>query len=108
MTLPETHPADSRWQPLKLNTLSRHIQPTVQPGIIRDQFFDFAVGSVNILRVTGQSYPAERSDTTAKKRADISRHKSRKIKRITHPTLQCHLPDIVTVIKCGYSCMMKI
>ena len=79
--------------------LARHIQPVVQVAVLGQDFLHLGVGLVDVLRVAGQSAPAERADAAAEQRADIGRNEARKRKGVFQTFIQSHLPDVVAVIQ---------
>ena len=79
MSLPQAHPADARRQALELNARAGHVQPMVQVGIVRNQLPDLRIGLVDILRITRQRRPAERSDAAAEERANVLGHEARNV-----------------------------
>jgi len=79
VTLPQTDPANTCRQALKMDALTRRIQPGVKMLVIRDEFFDFRIGLVDILGVTRQRNPAKRPDTAAKQRSYVRWHEAWKI-----------------------------
>ena len=95
----QTDPADTRRQSLEADALARHIQPVVQMLIIFNDLFHFRVGFVDILRIAGQRYPAERADTAAEQRADIGRHEAREIEGVADAHFLRHLADVVAVVE---------
>src|SRR3546814_8643811 len=62
VALAEADPADARRQALELDARARHVEPGMQMRIVGDQLLHLGVGLVDVLRVAGQSHPAERTD----------------------------------------------
>ena len=98
-TLAQADPADTCRQALEADALAGHVQPVVQVGIVRDQFFDFGVGLVDVLRVAGQRRPTERADATAEQWADVSRYETWEVERVFHALFLGHLADVVAVVE---------
>ena len=67
--------------------------------VIRDDLLHFGVGLVDVLRVTGQGNPAERSDAAAEQRTDIGRDEAGEVEGVTHAHLFRHLANVVAVVK---------
>src|SRR5690606_14777573 len=65
VALAQADPADARRQALEVDALGGHVQPTVQVGVVRDQFLDLGIGPGDVLRVAAQRHPAERADAAA-------------------------------------------
>ena len=51
MSLAQTDPADARRQSLESDALCRHVEPTMQVGIVGDQLLDLGVGLCDVLRI---------------------------------------------------------
>src|SRR3546814_13862174 len=64
-------------------------------SIGRKQRFDGGVGLVDILRVSGQRDPAERSDTPAEERTDIGGDEAGEGKRVLNTFVLGNLADII-------------
>ena len=47
----QANPADAGGEALKLNPLSRHVQPVVQMFVLGQDFFHFGVGFVDIFGI---------------------------------------------------------
>src|SRR5947207_13819677 len=72
-------PADTGRQPLEGNFFFCHLHPAKHAFVLRKHIYDQFVSNGNICRIATQCCPAERTFPLAKQRADISRHKTRKI-----------------------------
>ena len=97
--LTQADPADARRQALKADALAGHVQPVVQMGIVRDQFFDLGVGFVNVFGLTRQRDPTEGADTSAEQRADIRGYKARKVESVFDANIFGHLTNVIAVIE---------
>src|SRR3546814_9423225 len=67
-------------------------------SIGRKQRFDGGVGLVDILRVSGQRDPAERSDTPAEERTDIGGDEAGEGKRVLNTFFLGNLADIIPIV----------
>ncbi|MNH97868.1 hypothetical protein D3C73_505750 [compost metagenome] len=68
-------------------------------GVVRDQLFDLGVGFVDVLRITRQRRPTERTDATAEQRTDVGRYETREIEGVFDAFFLRHLTDIVAVVE---------
>ena len=102
------YPADTRGQALKGYALTRHIEPVMQMLVVRQKLFYFFICFIDIFRITRQRRPAERTDTTAEKRTNISRNKPWKTEGIRKTLLRGHLADIIAVVEGWYAHIFKI
>src|SRR3546814_13795443 len=68
-------------------------------SIGRKQRFDGGVGLVDILRVSGQRDPAERSDTPAEERTDIGGGEAGEGKRVLNTFFLGNLADISPIVE---------
>src|SRR3546814_17102812 len=91
--LAEADPADARRQALELDARARHDEPGMQMRIVGDQLLHLGVGLVDVLRVAGQSHPAERAVAAAEQRPDTGRHETREDEGFGDSTLLCKLAD---------------
>src|SRR6185437_14121237 len=99
MALPQSYPAYARRQSLKLNSRARHIEPSVQVRIVRNQLFDLGVGSVDVFGIARQSHPAKWPDAAAKQRPDVFWDETRNVEGIGHTGVERDLPDVVAVVE---------
>src|SRR3546814_6757237 len=58
------------------------------------------VGLVDVLRVAGQSHPAERTDAAAEQRQDIGRHEAREVESLGDADFLGHLADEIGRASC--------
>ena len=59
IALTKTQPADARWQTLELDVCACLFEPIVQKLVLGDQLAHFCVGSIDVIRIAGQSAPSE-------------------------------------------------
>ena len=67
--------------------------------IVRNQFFDFGIGFVNVFGIARQSHPTEWTHAAAEQRTDVSRHETWEIKRVLHAHVLRHLANVVAIVK---------
>ncbi|SAT51600.1 Uncharacterised protein [Klebsiella variicola] len=108
VTFTQAQPANTRRQPLEGNALTRHVQPVDQIGVVREEFFEFRVGLIDIFRVAGKGNPTEWPFAFTEQRADVGRDKTREIKGVFNALFFGDLADIVAVIEGGDPHMVKI
>ena len=82
VTITEAQPADSARHSLEGNPFLRHIQPLMQLRVIRNQFFNLGIGTINVLRVSRKRSPAEGSDTSTEEWANVGGYEAGIIKGI--------------------------
>src|ERR1700691_3497718 len=99
MALPEADPADSRRQPLKLDSRASHVEPAMKMRIVRDQLSDLRIGFVDVLGIAGEGGPTERSDAAAEQRPYVLGHESRNIEGSRHALIERHLTNVVAVVE---------
>src|SRR5215510_13391675 len=107
MAVAQTYPADARRQTLKADARFGHVQPVVQMRVAGKQRLHFGVGAPDVLGVSRECRPPEWPDAAAKERANIGWNKAREVEGISYPFVQCHLADVVAVIKRRYSAPVK-
>ena len=73
----------------------------VEVPVFRQQLPHLGVGAEDVLRVTRQRRPAERTDATAEHRANIGWHEAREVEGISDAFLLRHLADVVAVVESG-------
>src|SRR5688500_1152775 len=93
-------PADAGRQPLKSNALAGHFDPAGKTLVLRKQIQYHLISGVNIFRVTGKRYPAERALALAEQRTDIGRNEAREIKGVFYSALVMRLAtQVISIIK---------
>src|SRR6202040_1823389 len=96
---PISQPANARRQSLKLDSLSRQINPTPKNSIVWKQLQHQFVGNRDIGRLPRERRPAKRAATFAKQRTDIFRHETRKVVCVLYSVLKSEGPNIVAVVE---------
>ena len=71
--LPVSKPADAGGQPLELHVRACELQPAQETVLGREQPRGDGLRSLDVARVAGHRYPAERADAAAEERADEER-----------------------------------
>src|SRR4030095_1401147 len=99
MALSQSQPADARRQSLEGDPLARHVEPAMYVRILGKQFFDLAVGPIDVFGVTRQRNPAKRTLPLAEQRPDVRGNESGKRERIGNTFIEGDLPDVVAVIE---------
>src|SRR5450631_1182239 len=96
-----TQPADPGGQSLESNFFFSQFQPALERIVLRKKTYHQFVCNCNILRIATEGHPPEGTLALTKKRTDISRNKTGKIKRIFQSFFVCACPDIIPIIKCN-------
>ena len=86
VALAGAEPADPRGKALELHALLREAEPAVQAVVIREQLEHRRVGARDVLGVTAQRDPAERSPALAELIADVRGHEPRVGERVGEAT----------------------
>ena len=66
-------PADARGQSLELHVPARELQPAHEAVLRREELRGDGLGGLDVARVAGHRYPAERADAAAEERPDEQR-----------------------------------
>src|SRR5690606_28793505 len=72
LTLAIAEPADARGQALVLDAFCRGVEPVVQVLVLWEELLQRRVGDGDVLGITRQCGPAERTETLAEERANVS------------------------------------
>src|SRR5437867_11871887 len=59
VTFTQTQPADARRETLERNAFARHVEPTVQMGVMREEFLDLIIGLRSEERRVGKECRAQ-------------------------------------------------
>src|SRR6266567_3875648 len=81
-------PADPRGQALKLNPLTRQVNPTAKNLILGKEFEHQIVRPMNVRRFARERHPTERAPAFAKQRSNIRGNKSRKVVSVLDSALE--------------------
>src|SRR5215469_15522765 len=92
-------PANTRRQSLKMNSLFRELHPARQNRVFRKEFERQNVGARDVLRISTQSNPAERTFPLAKKRADVLRNEPGDIVSVLDTGFFCLRTDVIAIIE---------
>ncbi len=99
MSIPETDPANSGRQALKMNALAGHVQPMMQMAVVGEDLTDLRVGLVDVLGIARERSPAEGADAAAEERADVGRDEARERESVLHTGIECDLPQVVAIVE---------
>src|SRR3982074_3428156 len=71
-----TQPTDTCRQALKLDLFASHWNPALQACIIWEEIKHYLIGTIDILRIAGERYPAEWSFSATEQWTNVCRHKA--------------------------------
>ena len=108
VALAQAHPADARGQALERDPAARQVEPAMQVLVVRKQRLHLAVCLVDVLRITGQRDPAERTHATAEQRPDAGGDESRKREGVHHALFEGDLADVVAVVERGHAHLVEL
>ena len=108
VALAQADPADACGQALEGDALTRHVQPAVQVGVLREQLLHLGVGLADVFGVTRQRHPAERPLAAAEQRPHVGGHEAGEVEGVLHAGIQRHLADVVAVIHRGNAQGLKV
>ena len=92
------------WNLMRSRAMSSQLCRCWSSGI---SSFTLASVLIDVLRIAGKRRPAERADAAAEQRADIGRHKARKIEGVLEPLILRHLADVVAVVERRHAHLVK-
>ena len=92
-------PADARRQSLERDALARHADPATECGIIRKHVERCLIGYANVVWITRECCPAERSLAFAEQRPHIFRHEARNVKRVFYTSVLRLRANVVAVVE---------
>ena len=94
-----SEPTDARGQPLERDTLARHADPSHQRRIIPKHVKRESIGHMNVVGISGERGPAERTFALTEQRSHIFRHEARNVKRVLDARALRLRSDVVAVVE---------
>ena len=98
-TFAHSQPTYTTWQPLKSNFLLCFFQPFYEVVVFGECLHQCLVGCVNIFGVARKSYPAKRTFSVAKQRANKLGDKALIVESIRFTSLPGKFPKVIPIVK---------